>query len=49
VKAIDSQVNVARIEKICTDLRATPYGKENVDVASLEVEVTAARYPQMFQ
>ncbi len=48
VKDIHSQVNVARIEKLCTDLRATPFGKENVDVASLEVEITAAKFPHLF-
>jgi tetratricopeptide (TPR) repeat protein len=48
VKDIQSQVNVARIEKLCTDLRATPFGKENVDVARLEVEITAAKFPHLF-
>jgi tetratricopeptide (TPR) repeat protein len=48
VKDIHSQVNVARIEKLCTDLRATPFGKENVDVARLEVEITAAKFPHLF-
>jgi tetratricopeptide (TPR) repeat protein len=49
VKDIDSQVNVTRIEKICADLRVTPFGKENIDLASLEVEITSAKYPQLFQ
>jgi hypothetical protein len=43
VKDIHSQVNIARIEKLCMDLRATAFGKENVDVANLEVEITAAK------
>lgn len=49
VRDIDSQVNVARIEKLCADLQATPYGKGNVDLAGLEVEIATAKYPQMFQ
>ncbi len=49
VRDIDSQVNIARIEKICTHLQATPYGKGNVDLAGLEVEIATAKYPQAFQ
>ena len=49
VKDIDSQVNVMRIEKICADLRLTPFGKENIDLANLEVEIMSAKYPHMFQ
>ncbi|MBV9688913.1 MAG: hypothetical protein JO202_04295 [Ktedonobacteraceae bacterium] len=49
VKDIHSQVNIARIEKLCADLRATPFGKENVDLASLEVEIIAAKFLHLFQ
>lgn len=49
VKKIDSQMNVMRIEKLCSDLRATPFGEANVDLASLEVEIATAKYPQLFQ
>jgi hypothetical protein len=38
-----------RIEKLCSDLRATPFGEANVDLASLEVEIATAKYPQLFQ
>ncbi len=49
VRDINSPINVARIEKLYEDIQRAPYANKNVDLASLEVELMAAKYPQMFR
>lgn len=46
---IDSPINLSRIGKIYDEVKETLYAMKNVDVASLEVELMAAKHPQLFQ
>lgn len=49
VVAIKSEVNLSRIKHLCREMVGTEFGKKSVELASLEVQITASEYPQMFQ
>jgi len=49
VREIHSTINLGRIEQIYEHVKETPYAKESVDLASLEVELMAAKRPYLFQ
>ena len=48
VKAIHSSVNLARIAAIRQELKMSDYGKNNIEVAALEIEVIKAQHPGLF-
>jgi len=48
VRHINSTINIGRIEQLYKQVKETPYAVNNVDVASLEVELMATKHPLMF-
>jgi hypothetical protein len=49
VVAIKSEVHLSRLKQMCSEMAQTEFGKKSVELASLEVQITASEYPQMFQ
>jgi tetratricopeptide (TPR) repeat protein len=48
-RAIHSHINLARVTAICRGLQASGYGKNHLEISSLEIEVAKAKHPGLFQ
>jgi uncharacterized small protein (DUF1192 family) len=49
VVAIQSEVNLSRIASLHAEIAQTPFGKQSIEIAALEIAITSARYPTLFQ
>ncbi len=45
---IGSSLNIARLTALYESIEATPYGKHNIDVAILGIELAKTSYPDIF-